>query len=81
MLFPFNKKEKEKTIKEREELFKIVIKRSINLGKKIKQIKLAHHLGQVLIRQGCEVLLPDVELNKFVRVASAPQPIRKANNI
>ena len=37
-------------------------------------------LGQVLIRQGWEASLPDVELNKFVKVASAPRPIPKANN-
>ena len=37
-------------------------------------------LGQVLIRQGWEASLPIVGLNKFVRMASAPQPILKANN-
>ena len=37
-------------------------------------------LGQVLIRQGCEASLPNVGLNKFVRVAFAPPPILKANN-
>ena len=38
-------------------------------------------LGQVLIRQRWEASLLDVGLNKFVRVASAPRPILKANNI
>ena len=37
-------------------------------------------LGQVLIRQGWEASLPDMGLNKFVRVASPPRPIPKANN-
>ena len=37
-------------------------------------------LGQVLIRQGWEVSFPNVGLNKFVRVASTPRPIPKANN-
>ena len=37
-------------------------------------------LGQVLIRQRWKASLPDVELNKFVRVASTPWPIPKANN-
>ena len=37
-------------------------------------------LGQVLIRQGWKASLLDVRLNKFVRVASAPWPIPKANN-
>ena len=37
-------------------------------------------LSQVLIRLGWEASLPDVGLNKFVRVASAPRPIPKANN-
>ena len=37
-------------------------------------------LGQVHIRQGWEVSLPDVGLNKFVRVALAPRPIPKVNN-
>ena len=37
-------------------------------------------LGQVLIRQGWVASLLDVELNKFVRVASAPWPIPKVNN-
>jgi len=39
-----------------------------------------HFLGQVLKRQGWEASLPDVGINKFVRVTSAPQPIAKANN-
>ena len=39
-----------------------------------------HSLGQVLIRQGWEASLLDVGLNKFVRVASAPRSILKANN-
>ena len=34
----------------------------------------------MLIRQGWETSLPDVGLNKFVRVVSAPRPIPKANN-
>ena len=37
-------------------------------------------LGQVLIRQGWEEFLLDMRLNKFVRVASIPRPIPKANN-
>ena len=37
-------------------------------------------LGQVLIRQGCEASLPNVGLNKFVRVALTPQSIPKADN-
>ena len=37
-------------------------------------------LGQVLIRQGGEASLPNVGLNKFVRVASASQLIPKTNN-
>ena len=39
-----------------------------------------HFLGQVLIRQGYETSLPDVRLNKFMRVVLIPQPIPKANN-
>ena len=46
----------------------------------ITHIMIHHSLGQVLIRQGWEASLPDVGLNKFVRVASAPRPIPKANN-
>ena len=37
-------------------------------------------LGQVLIRQGWEAFLPNVGLNKFVRVTSIPRPIFEANN-
>ena len=37
-------------------------------------------LGQVLIRQGCEASLPNVGLNKSVRVALTPQSIPKADN-
>ena len=33
----------------------------------------------MLIRQGWEAFLPDMGLNKFVRVTSAPRPIPKAN--
>ena len=39
-----------------------------------------HSLSQVLIRQEWEASLPNVGLNKFVRVASIPRPIPKANN-
>ena len=39
-----------------------------------------HSLGQVRIRQGWKASLPDMGLNKFVRVTSAPQPIPKADN-
>ena len=46
----------------------------------ITHIMIYHSLGQVLIRQGWEASFPDVGLNKFVKVASAPRPIPKANN-
>ena len=39
-----------------------------------------HSLAQVLIRQEWKASLPDMGLNKFVRVTSAPRPIPKADN-
>ena len=39
-----------------------------------------HSLGQVLIRQEWKAFLPNMGLNKFVRVTSAPRPIPKADN-
>ena len=54
----------------------------------VKFLRLAHirhtmlhpSLGQVLIRQGWKASLPDVGLNKSIRMTSAPQPIPKADN-
>ena len=46
----------------------------------ITHIMVHPSLGQVLIRQGWEASLPDMELNKFMRVASAHRPILKTNN-
>ena len=58
----------------------LIEERFVPHTKRITHTMVHHSLGQVLIRQGWEASLLDVGLNKFVRVASAPRPISKANN-